>query len=129
MRKAILIISTIFLTLIFSNNLNAFRCANGTAVVTEGDSTTYVLSRCGEPALKVEVAIETIGSWRHSRFGGSYSETSMVVEKWTYNFGPYEFMEVCYIMGGEVVRLETGEKGFELEKKREKKRTYIKYLK
>ncbi len=123
MRQIILICSIIFSILTFSSPLFAFYC--GSDIITEGDSKIYVLSRCGEPDLKEQVGYKSRGSYRERgrqlgrrTFGlrGSYREESMIVEKWSYNFGPRQFIEILIFEGDNLVKMETGSYGY-LKKK------------
>lgn len=123
MRQIILICSIIFSILTFSSPLLAFYC--GSDIITEGDSKIYVLSRCGEPDFKEQVAYKSRGSYRErgrhlgrGTFGlrGSYREESVIVEKWSYNFGPRQFIEILIFEGDTLVKMETGSYGY-LKKK------------
>ncbi len=119
MRRAILIFPIIFSILIFNNDLLAFYC--GSDIITEGDSKIYVLSKCGEPDLKEQVGFKSKGFYggrgryldrRIFGFRGSYSERSVSVEKWSYNFGPNRFIEIITFEGDILVEMETGSYGY-----------------
>jgi hypothetical protein len=85
----------------------------------------YVLSRCGEPDLKEQVGFKSKGSYggrgryldrRTFGFRGSYSEASVIVEKWSYNFGPRQFIEILTFEGDTQVKMETGSYGYRKKK-------------
>lgn len=65
------------------------RC--GTELIVEGDAVAKLLATCGEPAT---------------------GELDLDYGKWTYNFGPLEFMHEVTIADGKVVRIEKLGKGF-----------------
>lgn len=119
MRPNILIFGVIFLMLTFSSPLFAFYC--GSNIITEGDSKIYVLSRCGEPDLKEQIGYKSRGFYRERgryfggrSFGlrGSYREKSVSVERWSYNFGPRQFIEIITFEGDILVKMETGTYGY-----------------
>jgi hypothetical protein len=76
---------------------HAFRC--GSRIITRGDHADKILRFCGEP-----VSIQTRYSERGyideygRRFRGFTEE--LIIEEWTFNFGPRQLMRV--------VRLENG---------------------
>lgn len=78
----------------------ALRCGNG--LVSEGDHAYEVLQLCGEPDLR-ELA------------GGPYLPGVGVVadeQRWYYNRGPYEFLQVVEIRNSRVVSIEPAGYGF-----------------
>lgn len=76
---------------------HAFRC--GTRIITRGDHADKILRFCGEP-VSVQTRVATRGYV--ADFGrvlpGILEE--VVIEEWTYNFGPHQLIRV--------VRLENG---------------------
>lgn len=82
---------------------SALRC--GTSLVRLGDGKLEVLKKCGEPF------------WRdvHVREqAGILPETSstVVVDVWTYNFGPESFLYFLTFENGRLVEVRTGDYGF-----------------
>ncbi|MEO8464582.1 MAG: DUF2845 domain-containing protein [Gammaproteobacteria bacterium] len=82
----------------------AFRC--GTRVITAGDPADKVLHFCGTP-----ISVQTRRAERPyvDQFGrSSLSRTlieEVVIEEWTYNLGPQQFMRVVRIENGRVVEV------------------------
>jgi hypothetical protein len=84
----------------------AFRC--GTRVITQGDPADKVLQFCGSP-----VSVQT----RHAErpyiddLGRSYLYRGLieevVIEEWTYNLGPYQFMRIVRIENGRVAEVKS----------------------
>jgi hypothetical protein len=76
---------------------HAFRC--GSRIITRGDNADKILRFCGQP-----VSVQTRYSQRGyiseygRRFPGFVEE--LIIEEWTYNFGPQHLIRV--------VRLENG---------------------
>lgn len=74
--------------------LNASVCAQmrcGSDLIFSGDSVIKLLEACGAPAI---------------------GDPSLDFGKWTYNFGPHDFMVEVTIIDGKVERFETLGKGF-----------------
>jgi hypothetical protein len=76
---------------------HAFRC--GTRIITRGDHAEKILKFCGEPT-----TVQSRFAQRSfiSRYGRVYPGLieELVIEEWTFNFGPRQLMRV--------VRLENG---------------------
>jgi hypothetical protein len=97
----------------------AFRC--GGKIVTEGDHTSKVRKYCGEPlgiqerviyrsgVTRPRYRVEGPGGWRYERevlrYDRSYEE--VVVEEWTYNFGPRRFMQLVRFENGFVTEIKS----------------------
>jgi hypothetical protein len=76
---------------------HAFRC--GTRIITRGDHADKILKFCGEP-IAVQTRLAQRGFvTRYGRFYPGIVE-EVVIEEWTYNFGPHQLMRI--------VRLENG---------------------
>ena len=91
----------------------AFRC--GTKLVSEGDSRTEVLAKCGEPADRAtqRSLYRRPVIWSHGRpyyIGEDLMEVQ--VESWTYNFGPNKLMRRVRFEDGLVAHIETLGYGF-----------------
>lgn len=91
---------------------DALRC--GTRLITEGDTRTQVEARCGAPAdimRRTRLAAPII--WRHGRpYRVGDSAIEVVIEEWTYNFGPQRFMRRVRFEDGVVVAVETLDYGY-----------------
>ena len=76
---------------------HAFRC--GTRIITRGDHADKILRFCGEPA-SVQSRVQQRGYV--SKLGHFYPGVveEILIEEWTYNFGPNQLIRV--------VRLENG---------------------
>lgn len=95
--KAIRLAWVTTLLLAASYPAHAFRC--GARIITRGDHADKILRFCGEPA-SVEARLSHRGYVsRQGRFLPGLSE-EVVIEEWTYNFGPHQLIRV--------VRLENG---------------------
>lgn len=76
-------------------------------VISVGDSKMDVLTKCGEPFYKDSHTEEL-----KERFSGSGSrEITVMVEEWTYNFGPQRFTRIITFRNGRVVDIRTGNYG------------------
>jgi hypothetical protein len=85
----------------------ALRC--GHDVVTSGDSKLEVLKKCGEPMLEerhFEEFRKGVDTHVEKRVGS-------VVDEWTYNFGPHDFLYFLKFANGILVDIETGDYGFD----------------
>src|SRR5512138_79997 len=82
----------------------AFRCGN--RVITQGDPADKVLQFCGSP-----VSTQTRHAERPyiDELGRSYLYRGLVeevlIEEWTYNLGPNQFMRLVRIENGRVVEV------------------------
>jgi len=87
----------------------ALRC--GRDLVLEGDRKIEVLASCGDPAT-IDTWQETrrVRDFRWGRFWNVWE--TVVVEEWTYNFGPRRFIQVIRFENGRVVKIEDGGYGF-----------------
>ncbi len=84
----------------------AFRC--GTRVITSGDPADKVLQFCGSPA-----SVQTRHAERPyvDEFGRSYLSRGLVeevvIEEWTYNLGPNQFIRLVRIENGRVAEVKS----------------------
>ncbi len=79
------------------------RCDGG--IVSVGDSRLDLVAKCGAPALQEAEPIVT----------GPYVDLSLLIERWTYNFGPQRFTQVVSLQGGRIIAIDRGSYGYELE--------------
>jgi hypothetical protein len=102
----------------------ALRC--GSAVVSKGASKFEVLHKCGEPAFVDErVIYETfyVDATGRSYVGPAYPPYALlpgsqqitvpiVIEDWTYNFGPHRFLYHLRFREGALHQIDTGRYGY-----------------
>jgi hypothetical protein len=91
----------------------SMRCQGG--LIATGDSKLDLLGKCGRPALRDEQGEER--SRLEVDTGSSTSTSRTVVgslERWTYNFGPNQFIQVVTLEGGTVTGIERGGYGYDL---------------
>ena len=93
------LVVTLLLTM--STCAHALRC--GSRLIDEGDHVSKLLRYCGNPYLVqprlTQVALgATIG---HTILLGRYED--IVIEEWTYNFGPHKLMPIVRIGNGIVI--------------------------
>lgn len=84
-----------------SGSADAMRCGN--ELVQRNDPRVVVLGKCGEPD---DIAVST-----RERRVGSVTITT-IVEMWTYNFGPNEFIHYLTFEDGRLISIRTGRFGF-----------------
>jgi len=73
-----------------------------------GDSILEVLHKCGEPLYK-DIRVDEI---RKKSDHGTEHRVSIVIEEWTYNFGPLAWIYVVRFENGKVVDIETRGYGY-----------------
>jgi Protein of unknown function (DUF2845) len=85
----------------------AFRC--GTKLVTEGDTRSQVIAKCGEPT-----EVERRSTFREPvvivggrAFRGGLGLVEIPIEFWVYNLGPSKLMRRIRFEDGVVVEIET----------------------
>lgn len=88
---------------------SSIRCPGG--IVSVGDATIDLLGKCGAPVLREiraadgYAAVDTVAA----RFGLTALLTS---ERWTYDFGPSQFLMFATVEGGRVVAIHRGDYGY-----------------
>jgi hypothetical protein len=102
----------LFLTILLGLSSPAFALRCGGKLVSEGDPKSKVLKICGEPAATQQRTIVRSGVPRSldhaSQRSGSREElllntrsyVEVLVEEWTYNFGPRKLMRVVRFENG-----------------------------
>jgi hypothetical protein len=90
----------------FSGKRSAEQCHSEKLQV--GISQYEILQRCGEPAFK--------DSREEEQFTAVDEHNNQLtikrVDEWTYNFGPNKFLRILTFENGELVNVETGDRGF-----------------
>lgn len=97
---------------------DSLRCEGG--LVSEGDSKLDLLGKCGPPTLR-EAETEERSKVRVSADGRSTTgrATAVTVERWTYNFGPRQFVQHVTLEGGRVRSVARGSYGYDLGERRD----------
>lgn len=86
---------------------DSIRC--GSRIITRGSSSAELTAFCGDPA-QVTKSSSYVGGARGARAadGVDYGTTAeIVVEIWTYNFGPNQLMERVRIENGIVAQIDS----------------------
>jgi hypothetical protein len=90
---------------------DSFRCSGG--IVSIGDLKVDLLGKCGEPTMRETVRSEEVSI---SREGPAPSRKSVretaTVERWTYDFGRNQFIEVVTLEGGRIRSINRGSRGY-----------------
>lgn len=86
---------------------DALRC--GAKLVAEGDTLSAVEAKCGLPTDVVRrTRFAPAIVWRDGHpYRVGHGSIEIVVEEWTYNFGPQRFMRRVRFEDGVVVRIDT----------------------
>lgn len=82
---------------------DSLRC--GSDLLLIGQSTVILLAKCGDPILR-----EPLNRIEVDRRG--VSQVINYGERWTYNFGPSNFMQNVTIENGSITAIENGDRGF-----------------
>ncbi len=82
---------------------DSFRC--GSDLITKGESAIRLKVKCGEP-----VARETLTRKEMDKRGVTH--VIEYGERWTYNFGSSNFMQLVTVENGLVTEIENGPRGF-----------------
>lgn len=77
---------------------DSIRCDRG--IVAVGDSKLDLFAKCGEPSLQEAESVAT------------GADLALVIERWTYNFGPERFLVIVSLQGGKVIAVERGGYGY-----------------
>jgi hypothetical protein len=106
-RPISLALGTVAVLLLAPRDALAFRCGN--KLVTEGDRAAAAASLCGPPTEVVRSSIlRAPWVWRAGRaYRVPGNEIEVVVETWTYNFGPDRLMQQLRVEDGVVVEIRT----------------------
>lgn len=81
---------------------HAFRCGN--RIVSRGDHVSKLLEFCGEPvSVQSRVAQRAFTTDSGRVYASRGFVEDIVVEDWTYNFGPYQLMRQVRLENGFVV--------------------------
>lgn len=96
---------------VLSSHSYAFRCK--TKIVVEGYSTSQVIKRCGNPAVREEIVVEFI-----RRYGdGVEASRYLTKEFWVYGASSSRFIRILTFEDGELVKIDTGGYGGHIAKR------------
>lgn len=79
---------------------DSIRCDGG--IVSVGDSRLDLFAKCGPPALEEAELVPATGN----------VDLSLLIERWTYDFGPDRFLMIVSLQGGKVIGVERGGYGY-----------------
>lgn len=89
--------------LLAASPAHAFRC--GTRIITRGDHADKLLQYCGDPAsVQTRLAQRSLMTNVGGLYVPGFAE-EVVIEEWTYNFGPHKFMRVVRLENGFVAEV------------------------
>ena len=115
-----ILFSLLLPSLIFLNNSMAadryLRCQG--RLVSIGDTKEEVLDKCGKPDKRDQwvgdqnSTISQIYDYKTERYMAPKAiKQPIQMERWTYNMGPNKFIRYLYFQNGELIKIETGERG------------------
>lgn len=70
------------------------------------NSKTEIMFKCGEPYFK-----DSREEYRVDSVKGINRRTTIIVDEWTYNFGPTRFLRIITFENGQLVNIRQGERG------------------
>lgn len=100
---------------------DSLRCPRG--IVSVGDLKVDLLGKCGEPTLRELSRAEESGVVRRDAGGKGVAQPATItttretsaIERWTYDFGPSQFIRIVTLDGGRVRSVATGGRGYSAE--------------
>ncbi len=101
-------IVTLLATLFASTSAQAMRC--GVSLVAQGQWTYEVLQQCGAP-IEQHTRTIFIGVNEGYAINGFAAATSIVVDEWVYDFGPHRLRRLLRFEDGQLMRIETLDRG------------------
>ena len=118
LQKVILIILFFSVSLFYNSAIadRHMRCQG--SLVSIGDTAAQVLDKCGKP--------DKLDRWKEFHNGSMVQiydyktqryiapqevPNPILMERWTYNLGDNQFTRYLYFQDGELIKIETGEKG------------------
>jgi hypothetical protein len=121
MRKPAVVLSAFVFTLCcsvlpgmaFDDYTDSIKC--GSTFVMEGASKYEVLTKCGEPNMKEVVGATGGGTFQggppRRRPSHKDSSASLVIEEWTYDKGPTDFVYTLIFEGSRLSAVKRGSRG------------------
>jgi hypothetical protein len=87
-----------------------FRC--GGKLISVGDSRLDLLGRCGWPSVEEHAQEERARLWRDRKQHSAVGERrTIAIDRWTYDFGPSQFVQTVTLQGGVIVDIKAGRHG------------------
>jgi hypothetical protein len=87
---------------------DTLRC--GSKLVATGDTLYDVKMRCGDPAFATRrTEVRSVSSWGVG--AGATRTIEVVIDEWTYDFGPQKFMQHLFFEQGRLISVITGHRG------------------
>lgn len=91
-----------------SASADSMRCGN--KLVASGDTLYDVRGRCGEPAFAIQrVEYRSVSGWGPGV--GASRTIEIVIDEWTYDFGPQKFVQHLIFEQGHLVSVRSGHRG------------------
>ncbi len=106
MRTTIRLILAVLL--VFMGGVSAFAWDTGSLycdgrIISVGDTAGEVLEKCGQPAYALQREQQMVSDYSYS---GTTLVTTVVIDDWTFNFGPDRFQYRLLLKNGRVSRIE-----------------------
>lgn len=115
-------LKTTHLTLAFLvlNPLSALAFYCGNSIVSQRDTTTQVLVKCGEPTARYTWTQSKSHAQNHINVVSdktvvahlAHHATQATYDEWIYNFGPHQFLYILKFRNGRLVDIETNGYGY-----------------
>jgi hypothetical protein len=91
-----------------SGSTDSLRCGN--KLVVSGDTLYDVKMRCGEPAFATRrTELRSVSGWGPG--AGATRTIEVVIDEWTYDFGPQKFVQYLTFEQGRLVYVVAGHRG------------------
>ncbi len=94
--RLIVLVSVAFFSLTTSADASGMRCKG--KLVSEGDSTTEVLLKCGEPLTRETLSV------------GETDSAHELVERWVYSKGAGSFLRLLTFQAGKLISVESADR-------------------
>jgi len=117
--QGISLLLSLICVLLFTNDVVAdsnLRCQG--RLVSIGDTKAEVLDKCDHPDKRAQweedhnSTISQIYDYKTERYiAPKRIEQPIQMERWTYNMGANKFIRYLYFQNGELIKIETGERG------------------
>jgi hypothetical protein len=117
--QRILFFLSLLSLLLFNNSMAAdryLRCQG--RLVSIGDTKEEVLDKCDKPDKRDQweedqnSTISQIYDYKTEQYmAPKVIKQPIHMERWTYNMGPNKFIRYLYFQNGELIKIETGERG------------------
>lgn len=95
-------------TAVSAQEAGSMMCRNG--IVSRGDTIPEVVKKCGPPTFAFQREQTEVDLKR--RHSGVRTIRKILIDDWTYNFGPNEFMYQLIFENGRVARIESLDWGY-----------------